>query len=75
MKIEMMENVKHDRLDFAEGEIRVVDDAVGAYFCEMGWAKDVEGKVETKPREPRDVRLVPENVVHGLKNQDMKLRG
>lgn len=66
MKIEMLEKVMHGRDVFEEGDVRTVDDDTGAYFCACGWAKDVNGKVETVARDPKEVRVVPDNVVQKL---------
>lgn len=66
MKLEILETIKHGRDVFEAGEVRVVDDATGAYFCDMGWAKDVDGAVETKARDPRAVKVVPDSVTHAL---------
>ena len=57
MKIEILEPILHERDRFETGEIRIVDDSLGAYFCGCGWAKDVDGKVETKPRDINRVTL------------------
>jgi len=51
MQIRILENFKHDGQDFAQGEQRTVPDALGAYFCQAGWAEDVDGAVETAPRD------------------------
>jgi len=51
MKVEVLEDFMHDGQRFAAGETRVVDDALGAYFCEAGWAIDVDGVVATAPRD------------------------
>lgn len=66
MKIEMLEKVMHGRDVFESGDVRTVDDDTGAYFCSMGWAKDVDGKVETVARDPKDVRVVPDKVMQKL---------
>lgn len=41
-----------------QGEIRVVDDHLGQFYCANGWARDVDGHVETGARGSLD-RLVP----------------
>lgn len=67
MKIELLETVKHDGQVFTEGDIRTVDDELGAYFCRAGWSKDVDGKVETAPR---DVNRVVTLGVHNATSKD-----
>ena len=51
MKIEILEKILHEREVFEAGETRVVDDALGQYFCANGWAKDVDGNVQTGERD------------------------
>lgn len=52
MKIEITEpnGILHGRERFESGDVRSVDDALGDYFCRMGWAKDVDGNVPTGER-------------------------
>lgn len=50
MKIEILEDFKHDRDQYSKGETRVVDQDLGEYFCKVGWAKDSDGKVKTGDR-------------------------
>ena len=58
MKIEILEPFLHQGQRFEADEVRVVDDATGAYFCRCGWAKDQAGKIKTIPRDPnRTVKL------------------
>lgn len=51
MKINVLEKIMHGRDVFEAGETRVVTDEIGTYFCSMGWAEDVDGKVETGTRD------------------------
>lgn len=55
MKIELLEDFKHDDgsgfQHLQAGEVRVVGDGLGATLCEMGLAKDVDGKVPTGQRD------------------------
>ena len=47
MKIEMIEDYRHGRDLLAKEEVRVVDDGLGKVLCQMGFAKDLSGAVET----------------------------
>jgi hypothetical protein len=47
MKIECVTSFKHGHEQYGEGDVRVVDDDLGAYFCAASWAKDLDGKVPT----------------------------
>lgn len=62
MKIEITEQngIKHAPYGhMLHGEIRVVDAADGEFFCANGWARDVDGNVETGERGSLD-RVNPE---------------
>ena len=50
MKIECLELFLHGRDRYESGDIRTVPDALGAYFVNNGWAKDMDGKVPTGDR-------------------------
>lgn len=67
MKIEALEKFMHGWDVFEQGDIRTVDAEHGAYFCNCGWAKDVDGKVETGKRDTTTVTLAPDNAVHATK--------
>lgn len=57
MRVEMLELVKHDGQIFEAGEVRVVSDALGGYFCELGWAKDLDGQYPTGERRTQGVSV------------------
>lgn len=58
MKIEALETFLDGRNRFEKGDVRTVPDKDGAYFCEMGWAKDTDGIVSTGARDSgSEVRL------------------
>lgn len=65
MKVEILEEtgVKHvvdgELKSFSHGDVVTVPDAVGEYFCSLGWAKDVDGKTETGERNTDKVTLTP----------------
>ena len=67
MKIEIIEpgGIKHAPYGhLQEGEIRVVDDHHGEFFCANGWAKDVDDNVPTGDRGSLD-RTDPEKFRSG----------
>ena len=77
MKVEILEKeIKHGGPNgleiFAEGEIRVVPDHVGEYFCRLGWAKDVDGNVETGERDTSRKELFVEKPAAGQKAGEAK---
>lgn len=45
-----------------KGDVITVPDACGARWCGYGWAKDVDGKVDTGERKPGAVQLEPRAV-------------
>jgi hypothetical protein len=59
MKIELLEKVKHDGTTYEAEEVRVVPDAIGEYFCKNGWAKDLDGNVETGVRDTTARKVQP----------------
>ena len=70
MKIEFIEQVKHQGDDFDVGDRKNFDDETGAYFCANGWAKDLDGKAETVARDVNrkiilDVEKVNANLTAG----------
>ena len=71
MIIEMLETVMHGREQFKSGERRDVSDELGAYFCECGWAKDADGKVQTGERKLNEVVLTPDSVAHNVKSTEV----
>ena len=64
MRIEMLEKVMHERDVYEKGDTRTVSDELGMHFCGMGWAKDVDGTIETGARNINAVTLTPDNVVN-----------
>ena len=62
MKIEPLEMFQHNGQVFHKGEARIVSDDDGKQFCDLGWAKDLDGKIETGKRTPGASELVINNV-------------
>lgn len=58
MKIEVLKPFQHIPYgQFHEGEIRVVSDSDGEYFCKAGWVKDLSGIIPTANPSPTDIIL------------------
>lgn len=57
-----------------EGDIVTVPDALGAQWCALGWARDVEHKVKTGPRRPLDVVVQPDSARHTSINSNLHRR-
>ena len=51
MKIEILETFLDGKERYEKGDTRTVSEENGAYFCAMGWASDVDGKVATGARQ------------------------
>lgn len=62
MKIEVLKPFNHSGLQFHEGEIRIVDDVEGEYFCRAGWVRDTSGTVATANPGPQDVVLLVQDM-------------
>lgn len=76
MKIEVIEpgGIKHAPYGHLQlGEIRVVDDQFGKFACANGWAKDVDGQVETGERGKLDHHN-PEEWTPGAKLGSKKIQ-
>lgn len=61
MKVEMIKDMRHQGELFAEGEVRVVTEGTGTYFCKAGVAKDVDGIVPTEEPKSTDVVMFVDN--------------
>ena len=64
MKIEILEEsgIRHDGHVYKYAETRAVENHVGAYFCAMGWAKDLDGTVPTGDRDTSAKQLNVDNL-------------
>ena len=52
-------------INLSKGDRVKVDDAIAEYWCSLGWAQDVDGKVETGERVPgASGEIVPDSVFH-----------
>lgn len=45
------------------GDIKTVGPQFGKYACQMGWARDIEGKVPTGERRTGPVTVTPDKVI------------
>jgi len=52
MKIEFLQDWKHQGIDFEKGDVKSFDDATGEFFCKAGIGKDLAGKVNTEIPDP-----------------------
>lgn len=68
MNIKFIATFRHDGQKYVEGRTEPdFDDKLGAYFCEAGWAEDMDGVVPTRqPKVGETVYLNPDNVRHKL---------
>lgn len=65
MKIEVKKLFLHERDRFEAGEVRVVDDELGAYFLQQGWAVEV-GKPAPEVQAPAETSLDVQNGTLGV---------
>ena len=69
MRIEVLERIKHDGRVFDAEDISTVNKAMGEYFCDNGWARDLSGEYPTAERSTtRKVVLSPDkiNLINGM---------
>jgi len=62
MKIEVLKEFLHDSQKFLVGEVRVIDDDTGKYFCRAGWAKDLDDVVATENPALHETVLFVDNI-------------
>lgn len=73
MKIEMLETVKHAGDTYPAEDQRTVDDEIGRYFCDNGWARDMSGEYPTAERDISGQRVVhPDNALSGHNASEVK---
>ena len=70
MRVEIIESsIKHEidgvLVTFEQGDIRTIPDVHGVFFCKNGWAKDLDGNIETAGR---DVNRTISLDVHSAKS-------
>jgi hypothetical protein len=68
MRIKVKELIKHGRERYEAGDERTVDDELGAYFVENGWAAEVGG-ADVDPL-PHAVTLDVKSGKHGVKDSN-----
>lgn len=49
MRVEILHPFRHQELKCEPGDRLTIDDVTGAYWCEMGWSKDLAGVAVTQP--------------------------
>lgn len=55
-----------------KGDVVTVPDVLGAKWCALGWARDIEHKVKAGPRIPRDVIVQPDSARHVAIDSNLK---
>lgn len=68
MRIEAIDRIRDTDDDGTDlrmepGDIKTVGDKIGKLACDMGWAKDVEGKVPTGEKRTGPVTVTPEKLI------------
>lgn len=65
MQVEILEErLSSDGFQGSRGDRFTVPDEVGSAWCGHGWAKDVDGKVDTGDRNINPVIVNPKNLAH-----------
>lgn len=68
MKIEAIDPIRATDDDGRDvhmepGDVKTVGPNFGKLACEMGWARDTSGQVETKPKRTTPVTVTPDNLI------------
>ena len=67
MKVEALETIKSSGYVLDKGDIKMnIPDEIGERWVRAGWAKDLDGVVETGERKVLDARLNVESISHGV---------
>lgn len=62
MKIEALETIKSDGYVLDAGDVKTqVPEEIGAKWCALGWAKDLDGNVATGERQVLNAKLTVAN--------------
>lgn len=62
MKIEALETIKSDGYVLDAGDVKTqVPEAIGSKWCALGWAKDLDGNLETGERQVLNAKLTVAN--------------
>jgi len=69
MQVNVLSTFQHRGQDFIQGEVRIVDDATGEYFCRAGWVEDTSGLVPTATPSVTDIVLEVQDVVNQTETQ------
>lgn len=68
MKIEVLESIKSDGYVLDAGDVKHnVPDDIGAVWVKAGWAKDLDGVIETGERVVLNAKLAVDSVKHIVK--------
>lgn len=71
MRVEITEKKLRDAgYDLREGDTITVPADTGKRWCELGWAKDTEGKVATGERKVIGAELLPAKATHTSKSKE-----
>jgi hypothetical protein len=71
MRIELLKTVKHDGRTYTQTDVLTVDDDLGKYFCENGWAKDLANVVPTAEPSTAPVELKVQSTKHVNKAKEL----
>lgn len=72
MKIEALETIKSDGYVLDAGDVKQnVPDEIGAVWVKAGWAKDLDGTVETGERQVLNAKLAVDSVKMTVKSANV----
>ena len=77
MKVEILEErlkdgdrVTGQQYDLHAGDRVTVSDQCGEWWCSQGWARDLDGNVETAERVVRGARIDPDKASHSTQSSE-----
>lgn len=72
MKIEALEAIKSDGYVLDAGDVKQnVPDEIGSVWVKAGWAKDLEGNIETGERQVLNAKLAVDSVKLVVKSPEL----
>lgn len=70
ISIQILQSIKHDGQQYHAGELRIVDERLGGYFCGNGWAKEPDADGVTTDLTPKTLDV--QNGKHGHASTGVK---
>lgn len=71
MKIRILQTIKHEGRQYAEGDQVTLDEGTATYFCKTGWAERLDGEAPAVDAPPANVTLEVDKAEHTTTNTEI----